>query len=443
MGKRRKPVEHKKNKGIGLIIVLSAISLLTIIMVEFSYDSKINFINSNNMQARSQAKLNAEAGLRWTLLMMNIYKELYNKIEINENVKKVVPSETLDILWSTPFVYPIPSMKKSSLSQKETLQDFHENNFMQGNLNVTTRNLSGKLNLNLLRFSIIHIANQGHVNTLNDGDYYEEIEGTPTFTKRFKEMLKRIIKDELESDKKDTEYLENIDADKLVDNIIYYTTDPIVLSTSPCPTCTDSESDFNNELISAKKAPITSLSELYLIPGWNDKLVKLISNHVTVYGANIIDLSEITAEILKLIMPSLTMVEIIEFYEYKNNPDTLETFDTLDAIKGYFTSKTDVNADDFDKRVKELENSGIIFGSTAALFEVKSVGEVDRSSYVITAIISLPYLPRPLPKKKSDSQQASHFSGQQQTQSPDSKPNEKITYPEQLLKPRVIHLGIN
>lgn len=437
MGKR------KNNKGIGLLIVLSAISLLTIIMVGFTYDSKINLINSNNMQNRSQAKLNAESGLRWTLVMMNIYKDLFNKIQLNEQAKNMVTPETLNILWSTPFVFPVPAIGKTSISQKNALDKFNSENFIQGELNVSVKNLSGKLNLNLLRFSLLSIASQDKLNSLYDGDYYQNTEKDPSFAKQFKLLLDNIIQEAIESDEKNDD-LENIDTEELVNNIIYYTTDPIVSTVSPCPTCSNSQQSFNAQGIVAKKAPLTDISELYLIPGWNDKLVKLIQNHVTVHGAIVIDVSQITSEILKLIMPEITAQEIADFYKYKNDPDTLDPLNTIASIRRYFTTNTGVAEKDFNDKVTELEKSGIIFGSSASLFEVKSVGKLDRATYSITAIVTLPPLPKPKAEEKKQPQGEPFtglFTGQQQQQQ--NKKDEEIEYPDQLLKPRVIYFSIN
>lgn len=441
------------NKGIGLIIVLSAIALLTVIMTSFTFDSKINLINSNNMQSRAQAKLNAEAGLRWSLIMMNIYRDLFNKIEVNESIKKVVPTQTLNILWSTPFIFPIPSPESASISQKSTLNEFNQDNFINGEMNVSVKNLSGKLNLNLLRFSVVNIVSQDKLASLLDGNYYDDLAKSPTFQTQFKAMLDNILKDKLESDEEGNEDLENIDTERLINNIIYYTSDLYLDSVAPCPSCADSAQDFSAAFITPKKAPLTSLSELYLIPGWTDKLVKLIQNHVTVHGAIVIDLNEITAEILKLMMPNLLPQEITEFYEYKNNPDTLETFDNIAAIKKYFTANTSVVGTDFDKKIEELEKSGIVFGATASLFEVKSVGKVDRSTYNITAIVTLPQLPKPStppaePQKPGALPQGSLFGADEINEGGDEEQEKKTegntySYPQQLLKPRVIHFSIN
>lgn len=444
-----------RQRGIALMMVLSTIALLTVIMVSFSFDNKLNVINSNNMQNRAQAKLNAEAGLRWSLLMLNIYKELFNKIEVNENVKKVVPSSTLNTIWSTPFLYPIPTLPKASISQKETLTKFHNENFLNGQMNVSVRNLSGKINLNLLRFSIATVSAQGKLKDLYDGDYYEELEKNPTFAKRFKELLDRVIKDKIEQEDEDNSDLEEVDTEQLVNNIIYYTSDPVISTVAPCPRCADAGQEFNNAYLVAKKAPMTSITELYLIPGWTYRLVELIKNHVTVHGSMVVDVSQITAEILKLIMPPITDVEIQEFFEYKNNPDTLETFDNIEAIKRYFTANTSISGSEFDDRVDLLEKSGIVFGSAASLFEVKAVGEVDRSTYSITAIVSMPPLPKPKggPPAANTGQTGGNLTpnppidpnnpnqGDQQVVPP--KNEDQYEYPAQLLKPRVIHLSIN
>ena len=154
-------------------------------------------------------------------------------------------------------------------------------------------------------------------------------------------------------------------------------------------------------------------------------------------------------------MPPITDVEIQEFFEYKNNPDTLETFDNIEAIKRYFTSNTSISSSEFNDRIELLEKSGIIFGSAASLFEIKAVGEVDRSTYSITAIVTMPPLPAPKggPPTPPTGQTGGNLNPvpitnpNDQNQDPQDvvppKKEDQYEYPAQLLKPRVIHLSIN
>lgn len=441
-----------RQRGIALILVLSAISLLTIIMVSFSFDSKINLINANNMQNRAQAKINAESGLRWSLLMLDIYRELFNKLEQHEQAKAFFPPDSLNFLWNTPFIFPLPPMGQLSSAQQDALNEFNDKSFLQGEFNVSVKNLSGRLNLNLLGFSIYKIASQGKLQLLHDGDYYQEQEESPTFAKNFKKMLDNAIQQKVETDYDNRDQYSGINTEELVNNLIYYLTDPMVESISPCPGCQEATQAFNNYYIVAKKAPMTSLSELYLVPGWSHTIIELIQNNITAYGAFVIDLTEITADILKMLIPELNQNEISEFYKYKNSPESIETFNTIESIKKYFQRNTAHSFADFDKRVKELEKAGLQFGSSPSIFEVKSVGKVDRTTYSISAIVSLPVLPSPKPVTKKQQGNSGEIPMEEvpiNTENPQEEKNKKkelkrdIVYPVQLLKPRVIHLSIN
>ena len=69
MKKFLKDLHHIQSNqdGIALMMVITAIVLLTTIMITFSFDSNVNKLKAYNIEDKGQAKLTAESGLQMAI----------------------------------------------------------------------------------------------------------------------------------------------------------------------------------------------------------------------------------------------------------------------------------------------------------------------------------------------------------------------------------------
>ncbi|MDA9793262.1 hypothetical protein N9B72_01630, partial [Bacteriovoracaceae bacterium] len=98
----------RSNDGIALLMVLTSVTILTALLAEFSFETKVNKIKSYNLQDKLQAKLNAEAALQFSMARLRLYKESFNYVEANSDAKSFVDQKMLNQIWQVPFVFPIP-----------------------------------------------------------------------------------------------------------------------------------------------------------------------------------------------------------------------------------------------------------------------------------------------------------------------------------------------
>ena len=116
------------NKGVGLLLVMSSIALLTFLLATFTYNTSLNKIKVYNEQDSMQARLNAESGLNFARSKLKMYQEAFNMLEKNESLKSVISPEKLESLITQPFVFPLPvKMENLNLIQKTLLKEFNEN----------------------------------------------------------------------------------------------------------------------------------------------------------------------------------------------------------------------------------------------------------------------------------------------------------------------------
>ena len=381
--------------GIALMMVITAIVLLTTIMITFSFDSNVNKLKAYNIEDKGQAKLTAESGLQMAMARLRLYKEAFNYLEQNDAAKDFATPEVINSIWNFPFIYPIPVGKKMNQIQKDAIKKFSEDTFLKGSLKLTINNISNKINLNLLRVSLLAQAEASQEDD-NDDDNSSNEEDESEFGAEG-----QIIKSLKFS----------IEQESLKDEIFqskYFGLDPTMLVNVMKVNVSDTDSlqddggassEFDQIASTPKQAPFSSMSEMYTLPGWDDDLVKLVKGEFTVHGAIMIDLNKITDKMLRLLIPTITEEEVKEFFEYRDNTEDPKYFNTKDDFKRYIVEIGNVvTSKDFDETMAKFELQGLKFGPSPSLFKVIAVGVKGRSTYTITAFVSIPA--KPLIKKK-------------------------------------------
>ena len=167
-----------------------------------------------------------------------------------------------------------------------------------------------------------------------------------------------------------------------------------------------------------------------------------------------IDLNKITDNLLKLLIPDITPEDIDEFFKYKNDEEDPKYFNTRDDFKNYIVNIGNImNESDFDERMNKFESQGLRFGPSPTLFRVVSTGTVGRSTYNLTAFVTLPAQPSPRPKKKineeNEEQESQNRGNENNTNENTNENGENGENNQQekqktlLLNPRVVEILVN
>lgn len=442
----------KNQRGsVAILLVLSAVAIVTPFVVNFSYDVELSELKVYNIENRSQAKLTAESGLQFAMARLRLYKEAFNFLEKNKSAQGLVKPELLDTLWNFPFVYPIPITSKMNIIQKDAIKKFQIETLLVGSMNLTIQNISNKINLNLLRISEINKEikeSQKKIDERNqqpaDGD--EEFNPETQLTK----ILQNAIFQKSENDEFFQAQYAGIEIGTLVNELTYFISDPNSIDDAG-----GGDENFRTPELSAKKAPIASYSELYMLPAWPDDITNLIRSEFTIHGALMIDLNKITDQLLKVLIPDILPEDIEEFFKYKNNPKDPKHFNSLDEFKNYIVSIGNImNSDDFDERFKKFQEQGLQFGPTPTLFQVIVSSTVNSATYTLTAYVSIPAVPKPripepqldengnpIPPENVEGEEGEEGEeGNERSGNGGTPPAEQ---PTQLLEPRIVEIIIS
>lgn len=432
----------RNQSGVAIMMVLTSIIILSILMVDFTFETNINSLKGVNIENRGQARLTAEAGLKFAMTRLRLYKEAFNFIQNNKNAQGFVNQKMINSIWNFPFIFPIPSQPNLNKVQKDVISKFNEETLLKGGLNLVIQNISNRINLNLIRVSLLNSV-QENQNEDDPAADFSEFNAEQQLINTFQiKIAKRSEEDEAFS----AQYF-GMDVIPLVNNLKYYVSDPESLADEG-----GTEVEFSTLGLSPKKAPLTSYQELYTLPGWTDELAEMIQKEFTIHGAIMIDINKINDTVLQLLIPKINEDEIKDFFKYRDDPEDPHFFNTLEDFKNYIVGKASLmNSENFDDRFNKFKSQGIQFGPSPSLFKIKSTGTMDRAKYNIVAYVVMPAVPvakkttaEETPKPEApDPNPPENPDSSENNESNNTENKQKTEQPTQLLEPRIVEIFIN
>ncbi|MGZ3808296.1 MAG: hypothetical protein ACXVCE_09425 [Bacteriovorax sp.] len=458
----------KNEQGIALLLVMGVISILTFLLADFTFETKLNKIKIYNQQDKIQARLNAESGLNFALAKLRLYQEGRNRIEKDENLKNAFPSSDLEAIITQPFIFPPPVSGKANIIQRSAVDEFLKKTIFNGEVSITFNKISGFLNPNQLRLKpqgqdqtggapgqIIpqdQDAALGKTDGEATADQSKKAPAVPAsvvIEKKLVETLQRLIKDKNDNDEEFHQHYANVDANYLVQELKYYVNDRGSYTGSERA---EIEAKFSQKNITPKFAPLSSIDELYLLPSWDDALVDLVKDRMSVHEVSVIAVNEITVEDLKILFPSVNNIQIEEFFKYRDGDIDKKIkgkkFKNADDFKRVMTTELNIVTDsEYQERINALKNAGLVIDTSGKLYKVTSRGTMNNAVYNLVAYVDLPIKPQPkkpptpagstpppLPGDEPDPTGAGKAA-------PPPGQNDKEK-PTELLKPRVVEIRL-
>lgn len=457
-----------------LLMVMGVIAVLTFLLAEFTFETKLNKIKIYNQQDKIQARLNAEAGLNFAIAKLRLYQEGRNRIEKDDSLKSAFPSSDLEAIIMQPFVYPPPSSSKANIIQKTALDDFLKKTIFNGEVSVTFNKVSGFLNPNGLRVKPKSLTdkeeegadaaqakpsgNEEDSPGSSSGGSSESAKEPPlpanvVIEKKLIETLSRMIKDKNDNDEEFHQRYANVDVQYLVQELKYFVNDKGAYQGSELQ---EIEAKFSQKNVVPKFAPLSSIDELYLLPSWDDAIVNLIKDRMSVHEVSVIAVNEITLEDLKVIFPGINNIQIEEFFKYRDGDVDkkikAKKFKGADDFKRVITSELNIVTDsEYLERITTLKNAGLVIDTAGKLYKINSRGTMNNAVFNVVAFVDLPI--KALPKKSAkppgsnpplDDQAPSDAeedpTGSSKASAPPAK--EEKAKPTELLRPRVVEIRL-
>lgn len=338
----------KKNKGIALILVISTLALLSIMMVEFTSGSQMNFRMSSNFKNSAKARALARSGIYFALLELKVF----NMIKENPIVKQIpgFNEGMLDQLWQFGFIYPPISTKKATFGTEKAIKELAEVSKIDGKIRVEITDESAKIDLNALRKSENRAGISKQLENIferkksSDEDFFEKYRDL-----RFPELVEHIA-DWID---KDNEKIGGGSEEN------YY-------GRLPAP-------------YKPKNAPLDTVSELQMIEGFdNSEIFDLLLPYITMYPTGGVNVNTADASMLLSISPELTDEDVKKIIEHRQTTRFKKSEEFEQFCKNTLLKSADFN-----------RNPRILLSTTSEIFSMVSTAEVQGAQQSIRVVVDI------------------------------------------------------
>lgn len=445
----------KNEKGVAILMVMAAVALMTYLLVDFTFETKLNKIKAYNQIEKDQARMNAEAGLKFALAKLKLYQEGRNFIEKTESLKGVVNASDIESIVTMPFVFPIPANLGKDLQARTAIQEFSKSAILQGSLQLSVTPVSGFLNPNNMRLKKSKDEDEDEEEEeTTDENGKKKIPPQAYIENKLTETLTNAFNKKKEEDDEFDNLYGNIEPKMLIKELKYYVNSPENFND---PEKAEIEQIYQKAETAAKHAPMTSIDEMYLLEGWSDALIDLIKDRIATHEVTIIPVNKLTEDQLEILFPNITDEQKEEFFKYRDGDqetgDPPKEFKNASEFKSVIVNNLGVVTDEvYEERSKEFENAGLKIGVAGKLYKVESIGEYNRARFKIVAFVDLPIKPNPA-KKKKKKEDEDEEDKEKDPDDPDTsvdgdkdeedeKEKEKVP-PLQLMNPRVVEIRLN
>ncbi len=395
---RSKP---KKNEtGIALFMVLSAVTILSVLVSEFTYVAQVNARLAFDATDQVKAHYLALTGLKISLLRLKAYQNLRGMGGKGSNLPSI-PATVLEQVWKFPFSYPIPKdVPGIPVITKDEIAKFETESGLQGRFTATIESDSNRMNINSALPAYAAPAPSPSASAGAGGREDEDGGGgfggggsrgrpnpnpSPTNSadpKAAREQLTAFITNTINQKfKDDTDFAQeyrDLSIEELMDNIFGWI-DP---SFQP-------RNGSGRQVIPYKRAPFYSVSELRMIHPIDDGLYQLLAPLFTTNPTTGINVNTLEAPLLRALFPGVTDEEVEEFFKFRDSEEADNRFKDAQAFWTYIAKAFGSVGRSETELKQKFSSQGIYFIVDEETFKITVSAEVNKAMRVIEAWVSL------------------------------------------------------
>lgn len=341
------------NRGIALLVAVSALMLIMYLAMEITYDSSVEYTVNSQSLNRIKSYYAAKAGLEISLLRIKVYQQARDQFgaQLGSN------ASMLDEIWKFPFAWPLQPIGDINAVDRDRITQVNSESLMDASYIVTIEDEGSKLDLNDL------------------------VSTSKVLRDTARQQLLDILKQKAEKDRDFERRYSDITFEGIVDRI----TDFMSTSTSSASGRGGKNADFSelNRLAGKEMFPpnraFRTLAELRLVPGMTDELFELLSPVVTIYGMKGINPNLAKKEVLMSLDSGITEEVVSEIIKRRDDPGLGGPFQSAEDFWNFVTqSGGRINGDP--------SKVPLIFESITN-FRIISTGEFAGASREITAVV--------------------------------------------------------
>ncbi len=376
---RREPTDES---GIALFMVIAAMTVLSVVVTEFTYVAQVNARSSVDSSDTLKAHYLAKTGFKISLLRLRAYKELKAFGGPNSNLPKIPPA-ILDQIWSFPFFYPIPGNAPGlTIVMKDEIEKFQSDSNLPGHFTATIESESSKVGINSMLAAMAPPPAPKPSGSPSPSPPNPAASAKPAgfdveeARKGVKDLIGRLVEEKFKKDQDFAAEYRDLELEELYDNLLGW----MDFTYQP-------KNGSGKQILPYKKGPLYSLTELHMIHPVDDGLYDLLAPNFTPFITPGINVNKIEEPMLRAILVGITDEEVIQFFKDRDSEEVDGTFKSADDFFKYVEShvavfKSSTTLDDLKAR---LVKQGIQILTDAEIFKITVVAEVNKATRILEA----------------------------------------------------------
>lgn len=341
----RIPSLKKNQTGIALLTAITALSLMTYLALEVTYDTQVEYVINSQHLNRIKAYYAARSGIDISLLRIKIYQTVKQKLG-----KSLPDNGMLEQIWQFPLMWPLVLPDEMNAVDKGIIQEKTKESKMDAQF-ITSISDEG---------SKIDIANL--------------VSPSEALRNLTKQQLVALFENKVTSDEEFSKKYNGFKFDTLINSIADW-----MSSKNESLNGGDKRNPYR-EMKSDEFPPnrnFRTVQEIRLVTGMTDEFFQILEPNITIYGMRGINPNTATKEVLMTIDKTITAEIASEVIKRRSDPqqgnfkDANSFFDFLEQ-KG---ARLSINREEFP-----------IVTDSLSSFKIKSIGEYNGSKKDIDVI---------------------------------------------------------
>lgn len=366
---------RQNKKGMALLLVITSVAILSLIMVELNYNTKITSAIAGNYKDETAAYYLARSSVNVALLRIG----LASKAKSFDMGGFKLPNDVISMIITLPFIFPPPPELFSMAGNAE-------------NTDLGVKDMVEKLKTDT---NIASVGSFDHnISSMDTALNINAITLSENSISAFKEQMKSYYTAKVQKDESFAHRWPVEKYDRVLNNIIDWIDADTV-----------SRNGGDENTVYQKKNPpykprnyfIPSLDELHMVDEMDDELFDFISPMISIFSSGAININHSTAEMWKSIDDRLSDDEIKAILDKIQNEGQ---FASEQDLRTWIGKNTKIPAADFNPLK-------IPFAFDDEDFRIEATGHSGKVSKKIICYISETYksllLTGKLPNKKSSS----------------------------------------
>jgi type II secretory pathway component PulK len=405
-----KPGKRKSDEsGVALFMVIGAVSILALLVTEFTYVAQMNEQLAFDAMDGVKALYLAKSAVKLSLLRLKAYQTVMDLVGGGSSNGKnssssnsplgglSVPHSILDKIWSFPFMFPLPTNIPGMLpSEKDKIEKFQKESNFEGSFSSLIESESARLNINsiLPQFapssspspsaspSAVPPGTQPapQVTTANPSPQpsYDPTAARQSLAVYFQNLINSKSEDDPDFG---TDY-RDFKVEDFMDQVTGWSD----------PTYESKNGPANSDSIPQKHAPFYSLSELHMIDGMDDTLYDVFTPGLTASKTPGLDINTMNQTTLKALVPLMTAAELTDFFKYRDDDTTDNSFKSSDDFYSYLENSVAAykgNSTAISQLKEDLAKRNIILVTDETEFKITVSAQVGNASRKIEVWVRL------------------------------------------------------